>query len=148
METKYLCRTHLEDVVKIESTNSMLSNHKTGRWSKADFIAVLQSKDYCGLVVVEKKKVLGFVIYCLMVDKIHICNLAVHKGYLCQGVGTRILDKMKSKLVRRKIMEIDIRESNLYAQLWLRDRDFKATGVVRRWYEDTDEDAYKFRYSI
>jgi ribosomal-protein-alanine N-acetyltransferase len=44
---------------------------------------------------------------------------------------------------------LEIRETNLSAQLFFRDAGFRAISVLRSFYDDTPEDAYlmQFRYS-
>ncbi len=83
-------------------------------------------------------------------SKIHIHNLVVRKDFENKGVGSDLLGRMKSKIgKRRKTLELDIRESNLRAQLFLRKHGFKAVSVVRNWYEYPEpEDAYKFSYTL
>jgi ribosomal-protein-alanine N-acetyltransferase len=44
---------------------------------------------------------------------------------------------------------LEIRETNLSAQLFFRDAGFRAISVLRSFYDDTPEDAYlmQYRYS-
>jgi ribosomal-protein-alanine N-acetyltransferase len=62
-----------------------------------------------------------------------------------------MVKKLISKLShdRRSRIQLEIRETNLPAQLFFRTLGFRATSVLRQFYEDTPEDAYlmQYRYS-
>lgn len=146
-----LHRDYLPQVLAIEKVNSQESNPLEGAWKGKDFKEVLAQPNHQGIVAWQGTKIVGFAIYCLSLDKIHIANMAVHPDYLRQGIGSQLLMKLKAKLrlKRRTSLEIDIRESNLHAQLFLRGRGFKAICVCRNWYEEPrKEDAYKFQYKL
>jgi len=46
----------------------------------------------------------------------------------------------------RDYMLLEVRETNLPAQLFFRSQGFRATEVLREHYEDTREDAYLMQY--
>jgi len=155
-ETRTMQPSDLGQVMVIEDTNGPRSNPMGGAWTKEDFCAVLQAANHQGIVALMKQnrkyKIVGFAVYCLLADKIHVCNMAVHPEHQGQGVGTMLIDRLKDKLARsgrRKALEFDIRESNLPAQLYLKGRGFRAISVVRNWYEQpVREDAYKFQFKL
>jgi ribosomal-protein-alanine N-acetyltransferase len=66
-------------------------------------------------------------------------------------VGSQMVRKLASKLSRdrRSRIMLEIRETNLSAQLFFREAGFRAISVLRAFYDDTPEDAYlmQFRYS-
>ena len=66
------------------------------------------------------------------------------------GVGTAMLDKLKAKIrqQKRKVITVGVRESNLAAQLFFHDADFLCIGTVRGFYQQSDEDAYVFRWAL
>lgn len=144
-------REYLTQVLAIEKSNSQESNPLGGSWTKKDFLDVLAIPSHHGIVAWKGSKIVGFVIYCLSMDKIFVANLAVHADHLNEGIGSQLVMKLKSKLrpKRRVSLEIDIRESNLRAQLFLRGRGFKAVCVCRNWFEQPrKEDCYKFQYKL
>ena len=61
-----------------------------------------------------------------------------------------MLAKLLGKLPheRRNRIMLEVRETNLEAQLFFKSIGFKAISVLRDFYDDTDEDAYlmQFRY--
>ena len=89
-------------------------------------------------------RVIGFMVYELHKDHLHVLNFAVHPDLQCQGVGRQMAEKLIGKLSheRRNRISLEIRETNLDAQLFFRNLGFVATDVLRDHYEDTTEDAY------
>jgi ribosomal-protein-alanine N-acetyltransferase len=59
-----------------------------------------------------------------------------------------MIEKLVSKLAhqRRTRIVLEVRETNLGAQLFFRSLGFKATGVLRNFYEDSTEDAFMMQY--
>ena len=62
-----------------------------------------------------------------------------------------MLQKLVGKLSphRRNRVMLEVRETNLDAQLFFKSQNFRAVSVLRDFYEDTTEDAYlmQYRYS-
>jgi ribosomal-protein-alanine N-acetyltransferase len=58
------------------------------------------------------------------------------------------MDKLFSKLAyqRRSRIQLEVRETNLSAQLFLKQLGFRATGVLRSFYEDSTEDAFLMQF--
>lgn len=119
-------------------------------WSEDDFIRCLRQRNCIGMVAEQDDKVVGFMIYELHKNRLHILNFAVSTSARRSGVGKAMIAKLLGKLSheRRNRIMLEIRETNLEAQLFFKDIGFKAISVLRDFYEDTDEDAYlmQFRY--
>ena len=119
-------------------------------WSEEDFIRCLRQRNCIGMVAECGEKVVGFMIYELHKTKLHILNFAVHPSYRRHGVGTQMVAKLVSKLSshRRTRITLEVRETNLTAQLFYRAQDFKAVRVLRTYYEDSGEDAFLMNYKL
>lgn len=122
-------------------------------WSEEDFIRCLRHRNCIGMVAEHGDRVVGFMVYELHKRRIHVLNFAVAPECRGRGVGRQMLEKLLGKLVKtgmadRVAITLEIRESNLAAQLFFASHGFRATEVLRGWYEDSDEDAYLFRYRI
>jgi ribosomal-protein-alanine N-acetyltransferase len=87
-------------------------------------------------------------IYELHKTRLHILNFAVHTDYRRRDVGSAMIHKLVSKLShqRRNRILLEVRETNLEAQLFFRDSGFRAVSVLRDFYDDTTEDAYLMQY--
>ena len=59
-----------------------------------------------------------------------------------------MLAKLTAKLStqRRTRILLEVRETNLAAQLFFRGQGFRAVSVLRDFYDDTTEDAYLMQY--
>ena len=120
-------------------------------WSEEDFVRCLRQRNCIGMVAEHNERVVGFMIYELHKNRLHILNFAVHDQLRRRGIGTQMIRKLVSKLSsqRRNRIMLEIRETNLPAQLFFRELGFRAVSVLRDFYEDTTEDAYlmQYRYS-
>jgi ribosomal-protein-alanine N-acetyltransferase len=117
-------------------------------WTEEDFLRCLRQRNCIGMVAEQGEKVVGFMIYELHKAKLHILNFAVHPGQRRSGVGSQMVAKLISKLSshRRTRITLEVRETNLAAQLFFSRQGFKATRVLRAYYEDSGEDAYLMEY--
>ena len=102
------------------------------------------------MVAEHDDRVVGFMIYELHKARIHVLNFAVAADYRRRGVGSQMVAKLIAKLSsqRRSRVVLEVRETNLAAQLFFRENGFRAVSVLRGFYADTPEDAYmmQFRY--
>ncbi len=113
-------------------------------WSEEDFVRCLRQRNCIGMVAENGDRIVGFMIYELHKSRLHILNFAVHADFRRQGVGRQMASKLASKLSyqRRTRILLEVRETNLSAQLFFRSTGFRAVSVLRDFYEDTIEDAY------
>ena len=102
------------------------------------------------MVAEHGDRVVGFMIYELHKTRLHILNFAVGEDVRRQGVGVQMIDKLVSKLSnqRRTRITLEVRETNLPAQLFFKDSGFRATTVLRAYYDDSPEDAYLMQYRL
>ncbi len=119
-------------------------------WTEEDFLHCLRQRNCIGMVAEQGDRVVGYVIYELHKTKLHVLNMAVHPSARRLTVGTHMVLKLMSKLSshRRSRITLDVRESNLAAQIFFRRLGFLAVRVLRGYYEDTGEDAYVMEYLL
>jgi ribosomal-protein-alanine N-acetyltransferase len=117
-------------------------------WTEEDFLRCLRQRNCIGMVAERGEKVVGFMIYELHKSKLHILNFAVHPSCRRAGVGAQMVAKLISKLSshRRTRITLEVRETNLVAQLFFRQQSFRAVRVLRSYYEDSGEDAFLMQY--
>ncbi|TWT92740.1 ribosomal-protein-alanine N-acetyltransferase [Stieleria varia] len=119
-------------------------------WTEKDFIRCLRQRNCIGMVAEKDDEIVGFMIYELHKNRLHILNFAVHEKCRRQGVGNAMCSKLFGKLSheRRNRIMLEVRETNLDAQLFFKSLGFRAISVLRDFYDDTVEDAYlmQFRY--
>ena len=139
---RWMIRRDMPEVLEIENQGFEFS------WSEEDFIRCLRQRNCIGMVAEFEERVVGFMIYELHKNRLHILNFAVHSSNRRQGIGTAMINKLTSKLShqRRSRILLEVRETNLEAQLFFRDSEFRAVSVLRDFYDDTTEDAYLMQY--
>jgi [ribosomal protein S18]-alanine N-acetyltransferase len=119
-------------------------------WLEDDFVRCLRQRNCIGMVAEHEDRVAGFMIYELQKTRIHVLNFAVAPNYRRRGVGSQMIAKLIAKLSaqRRNRVTLEVRETNLAAQLFFRENGFRAVSVMRNYYADSPEDAYlmQFRY--
>ena len=100
------------------------------------------------MVAEHAEHVVGFMIYELHKTRLHILNFAVSAGLRHRSVGTQMIEKLVGKLSsqRRTEITLEVRETNLGAQIFFRQSGFRATNVLRDFYDDSTEDAYVMQY--
>ena len=141
---RWMIRKDMGDVLSIERQSFPYP------WTEDEFITCLCQRNCIGMVAEVGEQVVGFMIYELHKTRLHILNFCVHPEWRRQGVGRVMVEKLVSKLSyqRRTRVMLEVRETNLAAQLFFRSMGFKAITVLHEFYEDTPEDAYlmQFRY--
>jgi len=139
---RWMIRRDMPEVLKIESECFEFP------WSEDDFIRCLRQRNCIGMVAEQDDRVVGFMIYELDKTRLHVLNFAVGTEARRCGVGSQMLAKLVGKLSaqRRTRITLEVRETNLAAQLFFRASGFRAVRVLREFYEDTPEDAYMMQY--
>lgn len=144
VQVRWMLRRDLNEVLAIEQASFDFA------WTEEDFLSCLRQRNCIGIVVEHDKKVAGFMIYELHKNKLHILNFAVHPHFRRQRVGSAMVEKLinnLSQLRRREIM-LELRETNMQAQFFFQKQGFKAVSILRKHYEDSDEDAYVMQYRL
>lgn len=119
-------------------------------WSESDFIRCMSQRSVIGMVAEHEDRVVGFMVYELHNNRVHLLNLAVHPDYRHRSVGEQMIDKLVAKLQpqRRVRIVLEVRERNLDAQLFFKACGFRAIAVVRDFYEESPEDAIRFQFHV
>ncbi len=142
VQIRWMIRRDMAEVLETEAEGFEFP------WCEDDFIRCLRQRNCIGMVAELNDRVVGFMIYELHKTRLHLLNFAVAKEYRRQGVGQQMLAKLMAKLSsqRRTRILLEVRETNLSAQLFFRNLGFRAVSVLRDFYEDTTEDAYLMQY--
>jgi [ribosomal protein S18]-alanine N-acetyltransferase len=139
---RWMIRRDMPEVLAIEGESFEFP------WSDDDFVRCLRQRNCIGMVAEYGDQVVGFMIYELHKTRIHVLNFAVADSYRRRGVGSQMIAKLTGKLSsqRRSRIMLEVRETNLYAQIFFRENGFRAVSVLRSYYADTPEDAYLMQY--
>src|SRR5262245_11740991 len=141
---RWMIRRDMPEVLQTEQESFEFS------WTEEDFLRCLRQRNCIGMVAEQGEKVVGFMIYELHKQKLHILNFAVHPTFRRLHIGSQMVGKLISKLSshRRTRITLEVRETNLVAQLFFRAQGFRAVRVMRSYYEDSGEDAFLMQYRL
>jgi ribosomal-protein-alanine N-acetyltransferase len=119
-------------------------------WCEEEFLRVLRQRNCIGMVAEHGERIVGFMIYELHRNKIHVLDFATHAEFQRRSVGRQMVSKLVGKLSnqRRNRIALYVRETNLPAQLFFRVLGFRAMEVLREHFADTGEDAYSMHYHL
>ena len=123
---RWMIRRDMPEVLDIENLSFEFP------WSEEDFIRCLRQRNCIGMVAEFEEQVVGFMIYELHKTRLHILNFAVNPEFRRRRVGEAMISKLISKLShqRRNRILLEVRETNLSAQLFFRNAGFRSKTVV------------------
>jgi ribosomal-protein-alanine N-acetyltransferase len=141
---RWMIRRDMGEVINIEAMSFEFP------WLEDDFIRCLRQRNCIGMVAEYGEQVVGFMIYELHRNRLHILNFAVDPQFRRRHVGKQMIRKLVAKLSpqRRNRIMLEVRETNLAAQLFFKNLDFRAISLLREFYEDTPEDAYLMQFHL
>ena len=139
---RWMIRRDMPEVLRIEQQSFEFP------WAEEDFIRCLRQRNCIGMVAEQGEEVVGFMIYELHKNRLHVLNFAVGADVHRNGVGRQMIDKLIGKLSsqRRTRITLEVRETNLPAQLFFKRSGFRAVSVLRDYYDDSPEDAYVMQF--
>ena len=144
VQIRWLIRRDMPEVLAIEQSSFQ---HP---WSEEDFLSHLRQRNCIGMVAEYNQQIVGFMIYELHKARLQLLNFATSADFRRLGVGLQMINKLIDKLSQQRRQEIilEVRESNLEAQLFFKSQEFQAVRVMRAHYDDTTEDAYVMRFRL
>jgi ribosomal-protein-alanine N-acetyltransferase len=142
-DMQWLCRSRLPDVLRIEKQCFEYP------WNEDDLLRCMRTRNTIGMVADHMGHTAGFVIYELHKNRLHILNLAVDPLFHRKSVGSIIVSRLIDKLSyqRRNRITVEVRETNVAAQMFFKKLGFRAISILRGYYDDSDEDAYLMQYT-
>jgi ribosomal-protein-alanine N-acetyltransferase len=147
-----LTRVHIRWMIRRDMPEVLAIEHASFEfpWCEEEFLRVLRQRNCIGMVAELGERIVGYMIYELHRNKLHVLDFATHPEFRRQGIGRQMVGKLVGKLCsqRRNRIALFVRETNLPAQFFFRVVGFRAVEVVREHYPDTDEDAYSMLYHL
>lgn len=144
VQIRWLIRRDMAEVLEIERRSFEFP------WSEEDFLCRLRQRNCIGMVAECNHEVVGFMIYELHKSKLRVLNFAVSDTSRRHRVGAQMVARLVDKLSQQRRNEIvlEVRETNLDAQMFFRRQGFRAVSVLRSFYDDSAEDAYLMSYRL
>jgi len=151
-QQKELVRVHIRWMIRRDMSEVLRAEEQSFEyaWTEEDFLRCLRQRNCIGMVAEHNDRIVGFMIYELHKNRLHVLNFAVAPGHRRSGIGAQMVSKLIGKLSshRRSKITLAVRERNLAAQVFFRRQDFKATRVLRNYYEDSGEDAFQMEFRV
>ena len=143
-QIRWLIRRDMDDVLAIERASFQFP------WTEEEFLCCLRQRNCIGTVAELDHRIVGFIIYELHKSLLRILNFAVAPDVRRNGIGKQMVQRLIDKLSQQRRNEIvlEVRETNVPAQLFFASSGFRAVTVLRGHYNDTSEDAYYMRYCL
>ena len=141
-QIRWMIRRDLQEVLEIERASFEIA------WDEEEFRCWLRQRSVIGIVAELDSRVVGYMVYELHKNQLKILNLAVHPEARRHGIGRMLVQRLIDKLClhpRREIV-LEVRETNLPAQLFLAACGFRAVTVLKRFFGE--EDAYYMMYQF
>jgi [ribosomal protein S18]-alanine N-acetyltransferase len=117
----------------------------TNPWTRAMYEWELQNRSVCHILVVRLPgcRVAGFCSFWLVVDEIHINNVAILPEYRGRGLGTRLMRRVLTEGLRLGATRatLEVRASNAAARQFYEGLGFRAAAVRKHYYTNPVEDA-------
>jgi len=91
----------------------------------------------------RREEIVGFVVFWLVHDEVHVLNIAVALGARRRGVGRALMEEAAAEGRRRgaRIATLEVRRSNAAAIELYRVLGYRQIGVRPNYYTDEGEDA-------
>jgi ribosomal-protein-alanine N-acetyltransferase len=113
-------------------------------WSAEAMAQEIERRDWSRVIVASVEgEVAGFMVYWVVVNELHLLNLAVHPDWRRRGVGrsmVRFLVEIADDSYLPSVF-LEVRVSNKPAQKLYREFGFKPVAIRQHYYSDDGEDA-------
>ena len=113
-------------------------------WTRAMFLSELSQPRLSIFLVGElRSRLVGYVAAWVVLDELHISNLAVHRDYRGQRLGQTLLGAILDAGIARGVIlaSLEVRPSNTAARQMYGKFGFLEVALRRGYYSDTGEDA-------
>jgi [ribosomal protein S18]-alanine N-acetyltransferase len=128
---------HLERILEIEKASH------SAPWSEMSFRAELTHPQSVFVVLIGDGNVVGYGGAWVLIDEIHITNVAVDPELRGQGLGRKIVLELLARGQEREAVcaTLEVRAGNAPALGLYRSMGFVEAGLRKKYYPDNKEDA-------
>lgn len=140
---RWMIRRDMPEVLRIEHDSFGID-----AWTRDLFERCLQTRNCIGMIAEIDDVTVGFMIYEIHKNRLHLLNFATCANHRRRGVGRALVNKLRSKLSheRRNRIMLEVRETNLQAQVFFRALGFRSIMTLHNYFAEVNEDAYLMQY--
>jgi ribosomal protein S18 acetylase RimI-like enzyme len=141
---KNMAKKHVAGAVNIEELSA------TYPLTAEDFIRNMAMPLTIPKIIMVEDAVIGHYIYSLGPKRFDILHINIKPDWRRKGVGTHVIDSLKSKLNRSKQPElwVEVWDALLEVQLFFSKNDFVAEKVLKEAHEHNGDDKYRMIFRI
>lgn len=138
-------QSHLDQICSIEKACFTLP------WSGDAFLEVISSEAFDSFAAVNDQNIIvGYVVFCEVLEELQILNIAVHPDHRNKGFGRMMLRHIHEKAFARGCLEsyLEVRESNMSAIGLYEELGYRTYARRSKYYSDTNEDALLMKATL
>lgn len=130
-----------DDVVRLREIEVL---SQPSAWSEAVMSHELEVPQSSFWVARRDHEILGFLVFWVVYDEVHILNVAVHPDARRLGVARQLLERLieRARAENMTSVTLEVRVSNDAAQKLYAGFGFKQIGRRKAYYADNGEDAF------
>lgn len=113
----------------------------TSPWRRETFQNELKNNQSISIVAEWNQQIKGYVIGWLIVDEIHITNIAVHPEWRRRGIAETMIQRLLAEHTSCRLVLLEVRRSNYMARSFYNKLGFHETGIRENYYTTEREDA-------
>lgn len=115
----------------------------TAPWPAEAFTIELANPRARAFVCECDNKIVGFIVYWIIIDECHIATIAVDEAYRGRGFAKALLSKALRDSAASGVIisHLEVRASNESAKMLYDSFGFEIVGVRKQYYKDNNEDA-------
>jgi ribosomal-protein-alanine N-acetyltransferase len=140
VHTRYLIKRDFSNILQIERALGV------DTWHEQDLRQALDQTSAIGTVAEVGSECVGYMVWTLGTDTIHLERFRVAPDRQRKGYGTALISHLLAKLEGGNInsIQLDVRDSNLAIHQFLFACGFRATEVLAGHFQNPHEDGYRF----
>ena len=115
----------------------------TSPWSYNSLLGELSNQVAHYVVALDGDEVVGYAGSWIMLDEVHMTNIAVEPGHRNRGIAKNMIIRLMQIALKlgAERMTLEVRENNHTAQRLYASLDFAYAGTRKHYYTDTGENA-------
>lgn len=118
-------------------------------WTKGDFVDTLHDLQIMGLCMYLGNTLVGYMVYRLDENNLHLLKIAVHPQYRRQGYGSTLINRLKMRLSnQRSKLTTEVDEFNLPALCMFRKNDILWVDTLKDFFAGQTVDTYQMEYVL
>ena len=128
---------HLPQILEIER-----ASYPTP-WSETAFANEIMSASSVTVVAMEATTVVGFLVAWIVVDQLHVANIAAAVDHRRRGVGGAMMKWLLAEAARKgcTTSTLEVRESNRAARSMYSQLGYRSVSIRKTYYSNPPEDA-------